>query len=74
MCPGCGVNYEGKSKRTLYKRCVEHTWSDQNGIVKNGLDQCVKVQYLLNITSLGPTLFSNDNNIGSADNRNKVSI
>ena len=28
------------------------------------------MQYLLNDTSLGPTLFSNDNNIGSADNRN----
>ena len=37
--------------------------------MKNHFDQCVEVQYLLNITSLGPALFSNDNNIGSADNR-----
>ena len=34
--------------------------------MKNHLDRCVEVQYLLNITSLGPALFSNDNNIGSA--------
>ena len=28
------------------------------------------MQHLPNITSLGPALFSNDNNIGSAGNRN----
>ena len=28
------------------------------------------MQYLLNITNLSPALFSNDKNIGSADNRN----
>ena len=38
--------------------------------MKNHLDQCVGVQYLLNITSLGPALFSNDSNIENADNRN----
>ena len=31
---------------------------------------CVEVQYLFTITNLGPALFSNENNIGSADNRN----
>ena len=36
----------------------------------NHLDQCVERQYLLNITSLSPALFSDDNNIGSADNTN----
>ena len=45
-------------------------WSNQNSIVKNHHNQCVEVQYLLNITRLGPALFSNGNNIGSADNRN----
>ena len=69
-CPGCGANYVGKTKIMLYERCVEHAWCDQNSVVKNHLDQCVEVQYLLNITSLGPTLFSNDSNIGNADNRN----
>ena len=38
--------------------------------MKNHLNQCVEVHYLLNITSLGPALFSNDSNIGNADNRN----
>ena len=38
--------------------------------MKNHLDQYVEMQYLLNITSLGPALFSNDSNIGNADNRN----
>ena len=38
--------------------------------MKNNLDQCVKMHYLLNITSLGPALFSNDSNIGNGDNRN----
>ena len=34
------------------------------------LDQCVEGQYLHNIISLGPALFSDDDNIGSTDNRN----
>ena len=38
--------------------------------MKNHLDECVKVQYLLNITILGPAFFSNDNNIERPDNRN----
>ena len=63
-------NYVVKAERTLYERCVEHTWSDRNSIVKNHLDQCVEVQYLLSIASLSPALFSNDNNIGSAGNKN----
>ena len=70
MCPGCGANYVRKTERTLYERCVEHTWSNQNSIVKNQLNQCVEVQYLLNITSLVPALFWNNNNIGNNDNRN----
>ena len=37
--------------------------------MKNHLKQCVEVQYLLNITSLGPALFSNDSNIGRGDDR-----
>ena len=43
-CPGCRANYVGKTERTLYERCVEHAWSDQNNVVKNHLDQCVEVQ------------------------------
>lgn len=38
--------------------------------MKNNLDQCVEVHYFLNINSLGPSLFSNDNNIGRVDSRN----
>ena len=34
------------------------------------LKQFTEVQYLLHITSLGPALFSNDSNIGNADERN----
>ena len=68
--PGCGANYLGKTETALYWRYVEHGWSDQNSVVKDHLDQCVEVQYLLNITSLGPALFSNDSNIENADNRN----
>ena len=49
---------------------MEHASSDQSSVVKNYLDQCVEVQYLLHITSLGSALFSNDNNIGTANNRN----
>ena len=70
MCPSCGANYVGKTERTLHERCVEHAWSDQNSVVKNHLDQCDEVQYLLNIISLGQALFSNDSNIRNADNRN----
>ena len=35
--------------------------------MENHLNQHVKVQYLLNITSLILALFSNDSNIGNAD-------
>ena len=38
--------------------------------MKNHLNKCVEVQYLLNITTLGPASFSDDNNIESTDNRN----
>ena len=38
--------------------------------MKDHHDQCLEVQYQLNNTSLGPALFSNDSNIGNADNRN----
>ena len=69
-CPGRSADYEGKTERTLYERYVEHAWSNQNSVVKDHLEQCVEVQYLLNITSLGPALFSNDSNIENADNRN----
>ena len=69
-CPDYGANYVGKTERKLYERRVEHTGSDQNSIVKNHLDQCDEVKYLLNITSLRPALFLNENNMGSADNRN----
>ena len=27
-----------RTERTLYERCVEHAWSDQNSAVKNQLD------------------------------------
>ena len=70
MCPGCGANYVGETERKLYERCVEHAWSDQNSVVKNHLDQCVEVQYLLNIIRLSLALFSNDSNVGNADNGN----
>ena len=74
-CPDCGANYVGKTERTLYEGYVEHKWNDQNSIVKNHLHQCVEFEYLLNITSLGPALFLNDNNIMVADNRNsRVSL
>ena len=38
--------------------------------MKNHFNQCAKVQHLLNITSLSLALFSNDSNIGNADDRN----
>ena len=37
---------------------------------ENHLNQCVEVQYLRYITSLGPALFSDDNNIGITDHVN----
>lgn len=58
-----------KTERTLYERCVEHAWSDENSIAKNYLDYWVEVRYLINTSSLGPAWFSDDNNIGSNDNR-----
>ena len=39
-------------------------------MLKNHIDECVEMQYLLDITSLGSSLFSNDDNIGATDNRN----
>ena len=73
-CPVCGANYVGKTERTLYERYVADVWNDQNSAVKNHIDQCVEVQYLLNNTSLGPALFPNDSNIGNAGNKIHVSI
>ena len=39
-------------------------------VVKNHLNQGVEVQYLFDITSLGPALFSDDISIGSTGNNN----
>ena len=71
-CPGCGANYVGKTEKTLYERCAQQAWSDQNSTVKNHLHRCVDVQHLFNIASLGLALFSNDNSIRSAGNRNSL--
>ena len=62
MCYGCGATYVGNMNNKLSMRLKQYT--------EKHLTQCVEVQNLLNITSLGPTLFSNDNNIGQTDNRN----
>ena len=70
MCPRCGINYKANTERALYERCVDSAWRDQSSLVKNYLSQCVEVQYPLNIISLVPEFFSNDNNVGSTDNRN----
>ena len=39
-------------------------------LVNASLNKRLLIMLLFNITSLGPVLFSNDNNIGNADNRN----
>ena len=51
-CPGCGANYIGKTERTLYKRTVEHAWTDNNSAIYKYLDNCTGVQHLLDIASL----------------------
>lgn len=63
-CPGCNSNFAWKIETTLYERSVERTWKYENGTVKNHIDQCEGVHCLLNLATLGPTLFSENDNIG----------
>ena len=42
--PGCSVNYVGKTERTLFKRNVEHAWSDKDSAVNIHLNECNGVQ------------------------------
>ena len=65
------ANYVQKTERTLNERCVEHASRDQNNVVKNHLEQCAEVQFLLNVTNLLPPLFLDDNNnTEGTENRN----
>ena len=65
-CPDCKLR--GKNQDNVIWTTCWALWSDQNSIVKNHLD-CAEVQYQLNIMSLRPALFSDDD-IESGDNRN----
>ena len=32
VCPGCSANYIGKTERTLFKRNLDHAWSDKDSV------------------------------------------
>ena len=34
-CPGCNINYIGKTERTLNERTIEHAWSDKNSAINS---------------------------------------
>ena len=39
-CPGCGIQYIGKTDRTLHERTREHAWSDVESPLRNHLSTC----------------------------------
>ena len=39
-CPGCGIQYIGKTDRTLHERTREHAWSDVDCPLRNHLSSC----------------------------------
>ena len=39
-CPGCSIQYIGKSDRTLHERTREHAWSDVESPLRNHLSTC----------------------------------
>ena len=56
-------------ENVIWTMCWAHMeWSEW--YCENHLNQCFEVQYLRYITSLGPALFSDDNNIGITDHVN----
>ena len=55
-----------QKQRTLNERSAEGPLENIN-TAKNHLDQCEGVQHLLNLTSLGPNLFSDIGNIRPTD-------
>ena len=57
-CSGCGVNYIGKTERTLYEKTVEYAWTDNNSAVYKHLNDCPGIQHLINIASFHPSLFT----------------
>ena len=56
-----------QKQRTLNERSAEGPLENINNTTKNHLDQCEGVQHLLNLTSLGPNLFSDIDNIRPTD-------
>ena len=61
-CPGCNVNYVGKTERTLHERylILEHAWNDKDSAVFNHLNECNGVQHMFDIGILTPSLFTNN--------------
>ena len=61
-CPGCNVNYVGKTERTLHERyhILEHAWNDKDSAVCNHLNECNGVQHMFDIGILTPSLFTNN--------------
>ena len=39
-CPGCGIQYIGKTDRTLHERTRERAWSDVESPLRNHLSTC----------------------------------
>ena len=62
------IMWEKPKKHFMNMNMLNMNWVIKTVLWK--VNQCVEVQYLLNITSLGPELFSDDKTVGRAGNRN----
>ena len=60
-CPGCGIDYIGKTDRTLFERTKEHAWTDVESPLRNHLINCEHFQHMYGMLSLTNNLFNEYN-------------
>ena len=45
-CPGCNINYIGKTERNLNERTTEHASSDKTGAIKTHIDNSESINHI----------------------------
>ena len=54
-CPGCGIQYIGKTDRTLHERTRERAWSDVESPLRNHLSTCEHFLHTYELLSMPDT-------------------
>ncbi len=73
-CPGCSVDYIGKTDRTVNERTKEHASTDAESPMKSHIQSCCHFQHLHDIMSISDNLFEDDIIAGTEPSFRKFAI